>query len=146
MNFESLIFFHENSWKRMNNTSISHLNLEKNQLWKFDIFQENSWKRIKNTSFLHLNLEKNDFWKFNIYFKEWNLKVWYFYMKIHESAWIILESNIWTGKRTNFKNLIFLHENSWKRMNNTWISHLNREKNEFWKFDIFSWKFMKTHE
>jgi hypothetical protein len=107
--------------------------------------------------------------------KERTLKIWYFYMKIHESAWKILESHIWIWKTTNFENLIFLHENSlkrtkntlishlnleknelwkfdiftwnsWKRMKNTWISHLNLEKNELWKFDIFTWKFIKAHE
>jgi hypothetical protein len=78
--------------------------------------------------------------------KEWFLKVWYFLMKIHESAWIILESHNWTGKRVNFENLIFFNENSWKRINNTWISHLNWENSELLKIDIFSWKFMKAHE
>ena len=114
VNFESLIYFHENSWKRMKNTWISHLNWEKNELWKFDIF---SWKFMKaHEKYLNLTSELG---------KEWTLKVWYFFMKIHESAWIILESQIWPRKRTNFESLIFLHENSWKRMTNTWISHLN---------------------
>jgi hypothetical protein len=78
--------------------------------------------------------------------KERTLKIWYFYMKIHESVWKMLESHIWTWKRTNFENLRFLHENSLKRTKNTLISHLNLEKNELWKFDIFTWKFMKAHE
>jgi hypothetical protein len=138
----------------MNNTWILNLNWEKNELWKFDIFHENSWKRMNNSWISHLNWEKKR-----------TLKVWYFFMKIDESAWIILESHIWTGKRTNFESLIFFHENSWKcinntwisnlnwektnfesfffkenswkRMNNTWISHLNQEKGELWKFNIF---------
>jgi hypothetical protein len=78
--------------------------------------------------------------------KVWTFKNWYFFVKIHESAWIILESHIWTGKRMNFESLIFFHENSWKHMKNTWISHLNWEKSELLKIDIFTWKFMKSHE
>jgi hypothetical protein len=150
LNFESLRIFHENSWKRMKNTWISHLTREKGEFWKFDIFHENSWKRMNNTWISHLNREKGELWKFEIFtwkfmkahekyfnltsevWKERTLKVWDFYMKIHESAWKILESHIWTWKRTNFESLIFLHENSWKRMTNTWISHLNLEKNELW--------------
>jgi hypothetical protein len=161
-NFESLIFFHENSWKRMNNSWISHLNWEKKRtlkVWYFFMkihesawiileshiwtrkrtnfeslifFHENSWKCINNTWISNLNWEKTNFESF-------------FFMKIHESAWIILESHIWTGERVKFETLIFFHENSWKRMNNTWIAHLNREKGELWKFDIFhekSWKRM----
>jgi hypothetical protein len=148
----------------MTNTWISHLNLEKNELWKFDIFHENSWKRTKNTLISHLNLEKNELWKFDIFTwkfmkayekclnftfelgKERTLKIWYFYMKIHESAWQILESHTWTWKRVNFESLVFFHENSWNRMKNTLISYLNLEKNELWKFEIFTWKFMKAHE
>jgi hypothetical protein len=105
VNFESLIFFHENSWKRMNNTYISYL----------------TWKSVNFESLI-------------------------FFMKIHESAWIILESHIWTWKSVNFESLIFFNENSLKRMNSTWISHLNLEKCELWKFDICSWKFIKAHE
>jgi hypothetical protein len=134
-NFENLIFLHENSWKRTKNTLISHLNLEKNELWKFEIF---TWKFIKaHEKYFNLTSEL---------VKEWTLKVWYFYMKIHESAWKILESHIWTWKRTNFESLRFLHEKSWKRMKNTWISHQNFQKNELWKFYIFTWKFMKAYE
>ena len=135
MNFESLIFFHENSWKRMKNTWISHLNWEKSELWKFDIF---SWKFMKaHEKYLNLTSELG---------KVWTFKNWYFFVKIHESAWKILESHIWIRKKVNFESLIYFHENSWKRMKNTWISHLNWEKNEFWKFDMFSWKFMKALE
>jgi hypothetical protein len=145
--FESLIFFHGNSWKRTNNTWISHLNWEMNDLWKIDIFHENSWKRINNTWISHLNWEKNEPWKIDIFHENsWNSmkNTWilhlnweksYFlkfdiFIKIHERAWIILESHILTGKITNFQRLIIFHENSWKRMNNTWISHLNWEKSE----------------
>ena len=148
----------------MKNAWISHLNLEKNELWKFDIF---TWKFMKaHDKYLNLTSELGKertlkiwyfSWKFmkahEKYFnltselvKERTLKVWDFYMKIHESAWKILESHIWTWKRVNFESLIFFYENSWKRMNYTWISHLNLEKCEFLKFDIFSWKFMKAHE
>ena len=135
MNFESLIYFHENSWKRMNNTWISHLNWEKCELLKIDIF---SWKFMKaHEKYLNLTSELG---------KEWTLKVWYIFMKIHESAWKILESHIWIWKRTNFESLRYLHENSWKRTKNTLISHLNLEKNELWKFYIFTWKFMKAYE
>jgi hypothetical protein len=67
-------------------------------------------------------------------------------MKIHESVFKILESHIWTGKKGELWKFDIFHENSWKRMNNTWISHLNREKGELWTFDIFTWKFMKAHE
>jgi hypothetical protein len=135
VNFESLIFFHENSWKRMNNTWISHLNWQKSELWKFNIF---SWKFMKAyLKYLNLTSEPG---------KRVNFESLIFFMKIHESAWIILESHIWTGKRVNFEHLIFLHENSWKRMKNTWMPYLNWEKNQLWKFDIFSWKFMKAHD
>jgi hypothetical protein len=130
-----LIFFRENSWKRMKNTWISHLNKEKSELWKFDIF---SWKFMKaHEKYLNLTSELG---------KKWTSKVWYIFMKIHESAWIILESHIWTGKRMNVESLIFFYENSWKHMKNTWISHLNWEKSELLKIDIFTWKFMKSHE
>jgi hypothetical protein len=78
--------------------------------------------------------------------KRVNFESLIFFMKIHESAWIILESHIWTEKRVNFESLRFLHENSWKRTKNTLISHLKFEKNELWKFEIFTWKFMKAHE
>ena len=119
----------------MKNAWISHLNLEKNELRKFDNF---TWKFMKaHDKYLNLTSELG---------KERTLKVSYFFMKIHETAWKILESHIWTRKRTNFESLRFLHKNSWKRMKNTWISHLNLEKNELWKFEIFTWKFMKAHE
>jgi hypothetical protein len=130
-----LRFLHENSWKRMKNTWISHLNLEKNELWKFEIFP---WKFMKaHEKYFNLTSELG---------KERTLKVLYFYMKIHESVWKMLESHIWIWKRTNFESLRYLHENSWKRTKNTLISHLNLEKNELWKFEIFTWKFMKAHE
>jgi hypothetical protein len=41
---------------------------------------------------------------------------------------------------------LLVHENSWKRMNNSWISYLNWRNNELWKIDNFSWKFMKAHK
>jgi hypothetical protein len=105
MNFESSIFFHENLWKLIKNTWISHLNWDSSEFEISTFFHENSWKRMK-----------------------------------------ILESHIWIEKRLNFESSKFFHENLWKRMKNTWISNLNWEKNELWKFDIFSWKFMKAHE
>jgi hypothetical protein len=103
--FLKLNMFHENSWKRMKKTWISHLNREKHKLWKLDII---SWKFMKaHEKDLNLTSELE---------KGVTLKVWYFYMKIHESAWKRLRSQIWTKKRGNFENSIFLHENSWKRM------------------------------
>ena len=106
--------------------------------------------------------------------KKWTMKVQYFFMKIHASAWQCIEyhfwtkkkvnfessiffmkihasalkcieSHIWTKKKVNFESSIFFHENSCKCNKMHWISHLNQDKSELWKFNIFSWKFMQVH-
>jgi hypothetical protein len=78
--------------------------------------------------------------------KKWTWKVQYFFMKIHAFAWQCIESHIWTKKKVNFEISIFFHENSCKCMTMHWISHLNQEKSELWKFNIFLWKFIKVHK
>jgi hypothetical protein len=78
--------------------------------------------------------------------KKRTLNVQYFFMKIHASAWQCIESHIWTKKKVDFESSILFHENSCKCMTMHWISHLNYEKSELWKFNIFSWKFMQGHD
>ena len=145
VNFESSIFFHENSCKWTKMHWISHLNQEKSEIWKFNIF---SWKFMQvHANALNLTSEPK---------KKWTLKVQYFFMKIHASALKCIESHIWTKKKVNYESSIFFHENSCKCMTMHWKSLLNHESSIFlnhnkfntsepWKFNIFSWKFMQVH-
>jgi sulfur relay (sulfurtransferase) complex TusBCD TusD component (DsrE family) len=122
-NFDSSIFFHENSCKCIE----SHIwTKKKKELWKFNIF---SWKFMQVHWISSLTSELR---------KQWTLKVQYFFMKIHASA-LNLTSEL--RKKKNFDSSIFFHENSCKCIE----SHIwTKKEKELWQFYIFSWKFLQV--
>ena len=122
------IFFHENSWKCI----AYHISTKKKMIFEsFNIF---SWKFMQvPDNVLNLTSEPR---------KKWTLKVQYFFMKIHASAWQCIAYHIWTKKKWSLKVLIFVHENSCKCI----AFHIwTKKKMIFESFNIFSWKFMKVH-
>jgi hypothetical protein len=122
------IFFHENSWKCI----AYHIWTKKKMIFEsFNIF---SWKFMKVHWISHLNKEKNDLWKFQYFYmkineialyitselrKKWSLKVSIF---LHENSWNCIEYHIWTKKKMIFESFKIF---SWKFMKLHWISHLN---------------------
>ena len=97
-----LIFFHENSWKCI----AYHIWTKKKMIFaSFIIF---SWKFMKVHCISHLNSEKNDLWKFQYFFmkihesalhitselrKKWSLLVSIFF---HENSLKCISYHIWT--------------------------------------------------
>ena len=113
------IFFHENSCKCIE----YHIwTKEKKEVWKFQYF----FMKI-HASALNITSELR---------KKWSLKVSIFF---HENSCKCIEYHIWTKKKMIFESFNIF---SWKLMQVHWISHLNYEKNDLWKFPYF---FMKTH-